>query len=517
LVGMLIACADPAVGRKLSPQFVETPSGLKFLVRQPGNGPIPKTGSTILFHYIGRRADGTIFENSRDTGAPVAYRIGSSADATLGVWREGLPRLRGGDQATFIVPPSLAYGENQYRGNPPNSEVQFDVHIIDIKSKLLSLVLEESINNGGVGAGRAHLDRLRSEGFPDVYTSEHLLNQLGYKYLYILNRPTEGLEVLTWNSEMYPESPNAKDSLAEAYLQNGDAFGAIENYREAIRLASAEQNQGVRVVASAQRTLDRLRGDPAGSIDLVRLELRLQFLSTYGNISVDIPGLAMQARSYLSRATDVEAAERVVDRLFSLAERQFAASGLVGIASSDLSKLETLYSDFSRSHIEVVRNLALQRIQVIKSLTSPLDFTFVDLDGRQVNLKELRGKVVLIEFWSTLCRRCLREMEVLAALEKKYSFEGLQLIGIAYEQRRNPARPEPQQKGPDEVRNFLRQKGITWPQFYDGEYFNNAIGSRFGIKLLPARFILGRDGRIVSSGASAENLEAEIRKALGLL
>ncbi|HYA85638.1 MAG TPA: redoxin domain-containing protein, partial [Nitrospirota bacterium] len=61
--------------------------------------------------------------------------------------------------------------------------------------------------------------------------------------------------------------------------------------------------------------------------------------------------------------------------------------------------------------------------------TAP-DFSFADLAGKSVSLRQLKGKVVFLDFWAPWCDQCREELPALDALYKKYSTDGLEVIGI---------------------------------------------------------------------------------------
>ena len=57
---------------------------------------------------------------------------------------------------------------------------------------------------------------------------------------------------------------------------------------------------------------------------------------------------------------------------------------------------------------------------------------------------------------------------------------------------------------------------MTWPQYYDGKHWKNDLSTRFGIRSIPAMFLLDQDGRVVSTNARGPALEAEVKRLLKL-
>jgi len=77
---------------------------------------------------------------------------------------------------------------------------------------------------------------------PQDLFDEEVLNWLGYHLLFWWDRPQEALDVFKLNTELFPNSANAFDSLGEAYLTLGDKENAIMSYRESLQLNPQNKN-----------------------------------------------------------------------------------------------------------------------------------------------------------------------------------------------------------------------------------------------------------------------------------
>ncbi|HEY5550382.1 MAG TPA: FKBP-type peptidyl-prolyl cis-trans isomerase [Opitutaceae bacterium] len=89
-------------------------SGLRYVVRTPGDGPMPVSGETVSVHYDGRLLSGGPFDSTYDRGTPMDLRVGTGE--VLPGLDEALLTMRPGEKRTVIVPWWLGYGE---RGRPP--------------------------------------------------------------------------------------------------------------------------------------------------------------------------------------------------------------------------------------------------------------------------------------------------------------------------------------------------------------------------------------------------------------
>jgi len=111
---------------------VTTPSGLKYVELEEGNGATPQTGQTVVVHYTGTLEDGTKFDSSRDRNQPFSFKIG--VGQVIKGWDEGLSTMKVGGRRQLIIPSELGYGARG-AGNviPPYSTLLFDVELLAIK------------------------------------------------------------------------------------------------------------------------------------------------------------------------------------------------------------------------------------------------------------------------------------------------------------------------------------------------------------------------------------------------
>lgn len=111
---------------------VTTASGLTYIVTKPGAGAHLKAGDTIIVNYTGLLTNGLKFDSSLDRGEPFSFPLG--AGRVIKGWDEGFEKLKVGDHATLIVPPSIGYGARGAGGViPPDATLIFIVEVIGVK------------------------------------------------------------------------------------------------------------------------------------------------------------------------------------------------------------------------------------------------------------------------------------------------------------------------------------------------------------------------------------------------
>ena len=126
--------------------------------------------------------------------------------------------------------------------------------------------------------------------------------------------------------------------------------------------------------------------------------------------------------------------------------------------------------------------------------------------GTPVSIQGLKGKVVVIDFWATWCGPCVAEMPRMKELYRKYRGQGVEFIGVSLDSPRDEG-------GLDKLAQFVESNEIPWPQYYQGDGWKSAFSSSWGIRSIPAVFLVDADGKLASTKARGK-LEELIPKAL---
>jgi thiol-disulfide isomerase/thioredoxin len=133
-----------------------------------------------------------------------------------------------------------------------------------------------------------------------------------------------------------------------------------------------------------------------------------------------------------------------------------------------------------------------------------LEFTDA-IKGSSVSMKGLKGKVVVVDFWATWCGPCVAEMPKMKEIYAEFHDKGVEFIGISLDAPKEDG-------GLDNLKNFVKEKEIPWPQYYDGG--KGDFAKMWGVSAIPTVFIIDAEGKISSmnAGGKLEQLIPELLK-----
>ena len=142
----------------------------------------------------------------------------------------------------------------------------------------------------------------------------------------------------------------------------------------------------------------------------------------------------------------------------------------------------------------------------LREIGRKLPFTakLTRLDGSTLALpKDLLGKVLVIDFWATWCGPCIREIPHMKKVYAEYSSKGVEFVGISLDRAGSK----------DKLAKFVKARQMNWIHTFSGKGWDDPTARAFGVRAIPSIWVIGKDGKIVSSNARGD-LEATIEKAL---
>jgi len=110
------------------------------------------------------------------------------------------------------------------------------------------------------------------------------------------------------------------------------------------------------------------------------------------------------------------------------------------------------------------------------------DFTLKDASGKRLSLSDLKGKVVLLNFWATWCGPCKVEIPWFIEFEKQYQAQGFTVLGVSMDE-----------DGWKAITPYVSEHHVNYPVVLGDEDVNQRYG---GIDALPTTFVIARDGKV---------------------
>jgi len=155
-------------------------------------------------------------------------------------------------------------------------------------------------------------------------------------------------------------------------------------------------------------------------------------------------------------------------------------------------------------HMELGENLpqvvrATQKLEEIDKRRQQANFTLSDLQGKTWTLQELKGKVVLVNFWATWCPPCRKEMPDLEKLYKEFVGQGFVVLSISDEDLAK-------------VRPFIEKGRFSYPVLLDP---GRKVNDEFVVEGIPKSFVYDRDGKLVAQSIDMRT-EHQFREMLAL-
>jgi len=266
----------------------------------------------------------------------------------------------------------------------------------------------------------------------------------------------------------------SKDSLENATFSGSKVYQEYDAYNKAIG--------GTIMALTKAVNIDFNRGTPEQQKD-----------TTY------IKAVDQRFRKNIQNRTDKQFlfAKEHPTSYFALVALSEAAGSKV-----DVEKVQPLFNALNKEYRETDMGKELaQRIEA-NGITAvgkqaPL-FTQNNVVGKPVTLASLKGKVVLIEFWASWCGPCRSENPNLVKQYNTYKDKGFEIISVSLDNVK------------ERWLEAIEKDGLDWIHVSDLKGWNNAVGRLYGVRAVPASFLVDAQGKIIGNGLRGEPLNKKL-------
>ncbi len=162
-----------------------------------------------------------------------------------------------------------------------------------------------------------------------------------------------------------------------------------------------------------------------------------------------------------------------------------------------------LNEDIRKSPIGNRIRIIVNKVSVAVGNVAP-NFSGKTPDGKSLALNDVKSKLTLIDFWASWCGPCRRENPNVVKMYEKYHNKGLEIIGVSLDKKNQQKRWV----------DAIAKDRLTWPQISNLKGWQDPIARTYGVRSIPATFLLDENGKILHKNLRGKRLEDKVEELL---
>ena len=170
------------------------------------------------------------------------------------------------------------------------------------------------------------------------------------------------------------------------------------------------------------------------------------------------------------------------------------------LEETDLSIFKTIALEIRNSKLAEPGRMKLERFLNTKVVSDTIEnFTLPNQEGKQISLKDIKSKYILIDFWASWCLPCRKESKAISQFYSDFSKEDFQIVGVSVDKDKN------------KWIKALKEDNIQWLSLIDSD---NVINDKLGVSYYPTTFLLNSDLEIIDKNLGSEKLRERLIQLL---
>lgn len=184
----------------------------------------------------------------------------------------------------------------------------------------------------------------------------------------------------------------------------------------------------------------------------------------------------------------------------------FAALAAIGMLNpkNDFQFMDSLVTklneDYPNTKIILTLVQQLEEMRVLSIGQVAPEISLPDPNGNMVNLSDLKGKYVLIDFWAAWCKPCREENPNVVRLYNQYKDKGFEVFGVSLDRTK------------DAWVKAIAEDQLTWTHVSDLKYFNSEAAATYQINAIPATYLIDMEGNIIAKDLRGPSLENKLKE-----